>query len=101
MRIFKLARMGLKSPTIAKEVSRGQTTVSRILRTYNYETFNGRVLTRIRKRKTPKYEDRILLRAARAYDDQPFRDIIAISGVNVSASTLRRRSPKFQDIDPH
>lgn len=91
MRILTLAHTGLKSPAIAKEVGRGQSTVSRILRTYDYETFNGRTVTRIRKRKTTKHEDRILVRAAKAHDDQAFHDIIIRSGINVSCSTLRRR----------
>ena len=90
MRILCLAHQGLTSPVIAKEVRRSQPTVSRIIRTYDYNNFNGRVLTRIGKRKTTKHQDRILLRAAKANDDRPFRDIITISGVKVSPSTLRR-----------
>ena len=91
MRILCLAHQELTSPVIAKEVRRSQPTVSRIIRTYDYNNFNGRVLTRIGKRKTTKHQDRILLRAAKANDDRPFRDIITISGVKVSPSTLRRR----------
>jgi len=91
MRILCLANMGLTSPVIAKKVKRSQSTVSRIIRTYYYKNFNGRVLTRIGKRKTTKHQDRILLWAVKANDDRPFRDIITISGVKVSFSTLRRR----------
>jgi transposase len=91
MRILSLSRTGLTSPVIAKEVGRGQSTVSRILRVYDYNTFDGRVITRICKRKTSKHEDRILLRTAKAHDDQCFRDIITLSGINVSRTTLRRR----------
>jgi transposase len=61
MRILTLGHTGLKSPAIAKKVGRGQTTVSRMLRTFNYETFKSRKLTRIRKRKTTKHEDQILV----------------------------------------
>ena len=91
MRILTLARTGLKSRQIATEVGRGQSTVSRILRTHDYETFNHRELKRICKRKTTKREDRILLRTAQAHDDDAFRDIITKSGIKVSATTLRRR----------
>jgi IS30 family transposase len=91
IRILTLGHTGLKLPAIAKEVGRGQSTVSRILRIYDYETFNGHVLSCVRKRKTTKHEDRILIRAIKANDDQSFRDIIAISEVDVSCSTLHRR----------
>ena len=91
MCILTLARTGLKSPSIAKEVGRSQSSISRVLRTYDYNTFNGCVLTWICKWKTFKHEDWILIRAAKAYDDQPFRDIITISGINVSCTTLHRR----------
>lgn len=91
MRILTLSHMGLSSYAIAKEVHRGRSTVSRILQTYNYNSFNSRVITRTRCRKTTKYEDRILLRTAKANDDQCFRDIIALSGINISPTTLRRR----------
>jgi DDE superfamily endonuclease/Transposase len=91
MRILTLAHKGLGCTTITREVGRGQTTVSRIMRTHDYNNFNGRQLSRIRKRKTTKHEDRILIRTARAHDDEAFRDIIALSKINVSKTTLRRR----------
>lgn len=90
-RILAFAHMGHPSRGIADKVGRSQSTVSRIIRTYDYETFNSRSLTRICKRKTTKHEDRILLRTAKKHDDMAFRDIIHISGYDVSASTLRRR----------
>jgi len=65
--------------------------VSHILKTYDYETFKTRNLSLTRKRKTTEHEDRILIRNAKAHDDEPFRDIITRSGINVSQTTLRRR----------
>ena len=91
MRILTLEHMGLKSRAIAAEVGRSQSAVTRILRAYDYETFKTRDLTRIRKRKTTKHEDRILIRTAKAHDDEAFRDIITRSGIKVSQFTLRRR----------
>lgn len=91
MRILTLAHTGLSSRAIADQVSRSQSTVSRVTRTYDYETFESRPLTRIRKRKTTVRQDRILLRSAKANDDQAFRDIINIAGVKVSRATLPRR----------
>ena len=91
MRILTLGRTGFKSRAIAAEVNRSQSVVSRVLKTYDYETFKTRDLSRIRKRKTTEHEDRILIRTAKAHDDEPFRDIITRSGINVSQTTLRRR----------
>jgi len=91
MRILTLGRTGFKSRAIAAEVNRSQSVVSRVLKTYNYETFKTHDLSRIRKRKTTEREDRILIRTAKAHDDEPFRDIITRSGINVSRTTLRRR----------
>ena len=76
MRILTLGRTGFKSRAIAAEVNRSQSVVSRVLKTYDYETFKTRDLSRIRKRKTTEHEDRILIRTAKAHDDEPFRDII-------------------------
>ena len=91
VRILTLGRTGFKSRAIAAEVNRSQSVVSRVLKTYDYETFKTRDLSRIRKRKTTEHEDRILIRTAKAHDDEPFRDIITRSGINVSQTTLRRR----------
>jgi hypothetical protein len=43
-----------------------------------------------------KYEDRILIRATKANDDQSFHDIIAISEIDISYSTLYHR---LKEID--
>src|SRR5579862_118754 len=91
MRILTLAHGGRSSREITDQVNRSQSTVSRIIRTYNYETFECRTKTRARCRKTSVHQDRILLRAAKANDDQTFRDIIKISGLKVSNTTLQRR----------
>ena len=50
MRILTLGRTGFKSRAIAAEVNRSQSVVSRVLKTYNYETFKTRDLSRIHKR---------------------------------------------------
>jgi transposase len=97
-RILTLGHSGLSTRTIALKVTRSQTTVCRILRTYDYKTFDTRDMTRIRKRKTTKHEDRILTRTAKANDDQAYRDIIYMSGIKVSRNTLRRR---LKEIDLH
>ena len=91
MRILTLDHMELSARTIADQVGRAPSTVSRILRTYDYKTFESRSLTRIRKRKTTIHQDRILLRSAKANDDKAFRDIINISGLKVSRITLHHR----------
>ena len=86
-----MAHIGLSNRTIADKVGRSQSTVSRMIRTYNYKTFHYRDLTRIRKQKTTKYEDWILTRIAKTHDDQAFRDIIHISSIEVSEIMLCRR----------
>jgi len=91
MRILTVSHSGHSARAIAEKVRWGPSTVCRILRTYDYNTFDGRVITRICERKTTKHEDRILLRAAKTHDDRCFRDIITISGINISPTTLRRR----------
>jgi transposase len=89
MRILTLAHTGVSTQKIADQVNWSQSTVGWIKHTYNYETFTSRSLTRICKRKTTIRQDRILLRVAKSNDDQAFRDIITISGIKVSNSTLR------------
>lgn len=64
--------------------------MSRVTRTYNYETFRSHTITRICKRKTTIYEAHILLQTAKVNDDQAFRDIINISGLKISRTTLHR-----------
>jgi transposase len=91
IKILTLGHKGLKSQAIAMEVDWSQSSVSRILRSYDYKTFKTRDLTRIHKRKTTKHEDRIFIRTSKAHDDELFRDIITRSGIKVSQSTLRRR----------
>ena len=91
MRILTLNHSGLSTREIARQLTRSPSTVSRILHTYDYKTFDGRDRTRIAKRKTTKHEDRILTRTAKANDDQSYRDIIHMSGIKVSRNTLRRR----------
>ena len=59
-KILALHHSGLSTRAIASEVARSQSTVSRILRTYDYKTFNARDRTHITKRKTTEREDRIL-----------------------------------------
>jgi len=95
-RILTLGHKGVSTRAIASEVTRSQSTVSRVLRTYDYKTFNRRDRTRIRKRKTTEYEDRILTRTAKTNDDQAYRDIIYMTGIKVSPKTLRRR---LKEID--
>ena len=95
-RILTLDHNGFSTRAIASEVTRSQSTVCRILRTCDYKTFDNRDRTRIRKRKTTEYEDRILTRTAKVNDDQAYRDIIYMSGIKVSPNTLRRR---LKEID--
>jgi len=89
-KILALHHSDLSTRAIASEVVRSQSMVSRILRTYDYKTFNARDRTCITKRKTTEHEDRILTRIAKANDDQAYRDIIYMSGIKVSCNTLRR-----------
>ena len=91
MRILTLAHTSLSNRAIANKVGRSQSSVSRMLCVYDYETFCHHDSTRIRKQKTTKYEDRILIRTTKTHDDQAFRDIIHISGIKVSETTLGRR----------
>ena len=95
-KILALDHSGLSTCAIASEVVCSQSTVSRILQTYDYKTFNGRDRIRIRKRKTTEHEDRILTRVAKANDDKAYHDIIYMSGIKVSRKTLRRR---LKEID--
>jgi len=95
-RILTLDGNDFSTRAIVSEVMRSQSTVSRILRTYDYKTFDNRDRTRIHKRKTTEHEDRILTRTAKVNDDQAYRDIIYMSGIKVSPNTLRRR---LKEID--
>jgi len=90
-RILTLDHTGLSTQAIALEVAHSQTTVYRILRTYDYKIFNHRDRTQIHKRKTTEYEDRILTQTAKMTDNQAYRDIIYMSGINVCPNTLQRR----------
>ena len=95
-RMLTLDHSDLSTRAIASEMTRSQSIVSRILRTYDYKTFNIRDRTRIRKRKTTKHEDWILTRTTKANDDQAYRDIIYMSSIKVSCNTLHRR---LKEID--
>ena len=88
-KILALHHSDLSTRAIASEVVRSQSMVSRILRTYDYKTFNARDRTCITKRKITEHEDRILTRIAKANDDQAYRDIIYMSDIKVSCNTLR------------
>jgi len=94
--MLTLDNPGLSTRAITSEMTRSQSAVSRILRTYDYKTFNIRDRTRIRKRKTTKHEDWILTRTTKANDDQAYRDIIYMSSIKVSCNSLRRR---LKEID--
>src|SRR5271170_8124339 len=95
-KILALHHSDLSTRAIASEVARSQSMISRILRTYDYKTFNARDRTHITKRKTTEREDRILTQVAKANDDQAYRDIIYMSGIKVSRNTLHRR---LKEID--
>ena len=95
-KILALDHSGLSTRAIASEVVCSQSTVSRILQTYDYKTFNSRDRTRIRKRKTTEHEDRILTRVAKANDDKAYHDIIYMFSIKVSRKTLRHR---LKEID--
>ena len=77
-RILTLDHSGLSGWAIASQVNRGEATVRRNLKTYDYKTFDGRDRTRINKRKTTNREDRILTRTAKVHDDQAYHNIIYI-----------------------
>jgi hypothetical protein len=51
MRILTLGHKGLKSQAISMEVDQSQSSVSRILRSYDYKTFKTRDLTQKTNRK--------------------------------------------------
>ena len=95
-RILTFDHSSLSTHAIASEVTCSQSTICRVLHTYDYKTFNARDRTRICKRKTTEYEDRILTRTAKANDNQAYRDIIYMSGIKVSTDTLCRR---LKEID--
>jgi IS30 family transposase len=56
-RILTLDHFGLSGRAIARQVDRGESTIRRILKTYDYKTFDIRDRTRINKRKTTNRED--------------------------------------------
>ena len=90
MRILTLAFIGQSSQAIADKVGHSQSSLSRVTRTYNYETFESRTLTRICKCKTTIHQDCILLRTAKINDDRAYHDIINISSLKIS----RTMSPR-------
>ena len=90
-RILTFMHVGQSSREIVVKVGRSQSTVSRVIRTYDYESFISRSRTCVWKWKMRKHEDRILTRYAKKNDDLAFHDLLNLGDVKVSASTLQRQ----------
>lgn len=86
-----LHREGETQETIAKELGCNQSTVCRILSTYDYETFTGRVNQHGRPRKTSEADDRHLAVIAKRNYDRPLADITNLSTLPISVTTATRR----------
>ena len=69
MPILTLAHTSLSNHAIADKVGQSERLVSYMIQAYDYETFCHHDLTYIRKQKTTKYEDWILTRITKTYDD--------------------------------
>lgn len=88
--ILALDHWSLLTCAIASEVAHSQSTIVRIIWTYDYKMFQARDRTWIHKCQTIVYEDRILTRVAKANDDQAYYDIIYLFVIKVSHHTLHR-----------
>jgi transposase len=79
---------------IAQLVKCSRSAVQEILRTYLFETFQGRNQRRTYQRKTTKREDRYIERALKQNFSKPLHDITNIintNGLPISETTVRRR----------
>jgi len=89
---------GWSQRAIAHEVGCSKSTVGRVLKDYNYQTFITRNKHPGPTRKTSESDDRLLIRTARKHYDLPFRDITNISGLPISAKTTAHRCKEVQLI---
>ena len=87
MQCLTLAKNNWTVRAIADEVGCSKTTVGRVLTDHDYNTFTTRPKSAGRPRKTTEYEDRLIVRAAKANHRLPFHDITNIHGLPVSAKT--------------
>jgi AraC-like DNA-binding protein len=86
-----LARFKMPQADIARELGCSQSTVNRLLQTYKYDTFQGRVPTPGPARKTTQTDDRLLIRIAKKHHTLPFHDITNIAGLPISRWTTVHR----------
>ena len=97
-----LNKVGWSQSEIADEFGVCQSTISRVLKRHNYETFNGRDGPPGRPRKTTERDDRHIIRIAKANHTLPFRDITNIitnnTDLNISPKTVARRCQEVQLI---
>ena len=98
MQCLTLSKCGKPVRVIADEVGCSKSTVDRILKEHDYETFITRPKSAGRPRKTTESDDRLLIRIAKQNHRLPFRDITNLSGLQILAKTTVRRCREVQLI---
>jgi transposase len=91
MKCLTLAECGKTQRAIAAEVKCTKSTVGRVLRDYNYETFTQRKPHPGPARITSKRDDMHLVVTAKRNYDRSLADITNIAGLSISPSTVARR----------
>ena len=85
-----LHQMGKTQEEIAEELGHNQSTVSRTLKTYNYETFTGRANQHGRSRKTSEANDRHLAIITKQNYDRSLADITNLSSLPILVKIATR-----------
>ena len=93
-KILAFDKADISQREIARLVKCSRSAVQKVLRTYLFETFQGRNQQYTYQRKTTKREDRYIERALKQNFSKPLHDITNIvntNGLPISETTVRRR----------
>ena len=90
MQCLTLNRCGWTQRAIAAEVGCSKSTVGRVLKDYDYETFVQRKQHPGPARKTSETDDQLLIQIAKKHYNLLFCDITNIAGLPISPKTVAR-----------
>jgi len=86
-----LSDCGATRSDIAERVGKDRRTIDRVLNTYDWETWSGRLQPRPRARSTSERDDCMLVRAALTSRRTPLADITNDLAITISPRTVQRR----------
>jgi len=98
---LSLDHAGWSLRPIAKEVGCGKSTVERVLKDYDYDTFVTRKKHLGPAHKTTETDDQLLLHVVKKHYNLPFHDIINIVGLPISPKTVACRCKEVQLISQY